>query len=316
MKNTKIEWATHTFNPWQGCTKVSPACDNCYAANYGNRFGVEWGAGKPRKRTSESTWKQPLRWNKQAKINQSAWDEFKAIYPDLTDEQIQERGFIKPERPRVFCASLADVFDNEVPSEWRLDLFELISQTPYLDWLLLTKRVGNVEKMLGKILGDNFFGADMSHVWLGITICNQEEADRDIPKLLQIPAAKRFLSVEPMLENITIKSMRCNRDHNNDGDCDHHPSGCPRIDLVICGGETGKNARPMRPDWVRSLRDQCADAGVPFFFKQWGEFAPNWLIDPDTELKINGSEWIDRIGKKHSGRLLDGILHNEFPWEN
>ena len=346
MAKTKIEWATYTFNPWVGCTKISPACDNCYAADYGNRFGVEWGANKPRKRTSMSNWELPLRWNKQARIKQKAWQGFKNQYPDLTDEQLIERGFIKPERPRVFCASLADVFDNEVPDEWRVHLFWLMSETPNLDWLILTKRIGNAEKMIKNTLEKRLFLAStLNNIWLGSTICNQEEADRDIPKLLSVPAAKHFLSIEPMLGKITLE-LRCKRDHNGDGDCDRHPNGCPRIDWVICGGESGKNARPMHPAWVSSLRNQCTKAGVPFLFKQWGEWVPRSNcyhtfsdgqscsdIDPSctrwpnviklTKSGTNGrllensddgeTAFMQRVGKKTAGRLLNGREHNEFP---
>lgn len=139
-----------------------------------------------------------------------------------------------------------------------------------------------------------------SNIFIGATICNQEEADRDIPKLLTTPAAKRFVSIEPMLGAIDLRMVTDYR---------------AQIDWVICGGESGKNARPMHPDWVRSLRDQCADAGVPFLFKQWGEYAPNGYIDPETRTIIDGSEWMDKMGKKLAGRLLDGVEHNEFPQE-
>lgn len=319
-ENTTIEWATHTFNPWIGCTKISPACDNCYAANYGNRFGIEWGAGNPRKRTSESMWKQPLRWNRQAQIKQNAWENFKAQYPDLTDEQLIERGFIKPERPRVFCASLADVFDNEVDLQWRFDLFQLIAATPHLDWLLLTKRLGNVERFaLDAIDTVKYSTLLPTNVWLGITICNQEEADRDIPKLLATPAAKRFVSIEPMLGEIDLDISKWGRCYHagasgKDHLVDHIECAC-HLDWVICGGESGKNARPLHPNWVRSLRDQCADAGVPFLFKQWGEFLHYGQTKENgaPQLKGNVSVINSRIGKKQAGRLLDGVLHNEFP---
>ena len=327
-ENTTIEWATHTFNPWIGCTKISAACDNCYAANFGNRFGIEWGAGKPRKRTSESTWKQPIRWNRQAEIKQNAWDNFKKHYTKVSDEQLTERGFVKPQRPRVFCASLADVFDNEVPDEWCAELFGLIRDTPYLDWLLLTKRIGNAYDMMnrsGKFTAEYFGDAigflAPSNLWLGATICNQEEADRDIPKLLTTPAAKRFVSIEPMLSAIDLRMVTDYR---------------AQIDWVICGGESGKNARPMHPNWVRSLRDQCADAGVPFLFKQWGEWreplggeefdtsrgmaqkVPAFIVSKNgsvscfenDENKTTGKAML-RVGKKLAGRLLDGVLHNE-----
>ncbi|AXF86677.1 hypothetical protein DTO96_102432 [Ephemeroptericola cinctiostellae] len=330
-ENSNIEWCDHTFNPWIGCTKVSPACDNCYAASFGNRFGIEWGSGKPRKRTSESNWNQPLRWNRQAELKQNAWEKFKGRHPGLTDEQLIERGFIKPVRPRMFCASLADVFDNEVPSDWRADLFDLIGSTPHLDWLLLTKRIGNAQKMLNEYFPSGWgnWVDRYPNIWLGATICNQEEADRDIPKLLKTPAAVRFLSIEPLLGQIDLNmslggtrwiggQRGCNGKTNGEH---HHDERCGRgIDWVIVGGESGKDARPMHSEWVRSLRDQCAEAGVPFFFKQWGE----WIQRHDLQASNSecvGKLWhtfdpdssVCRIGKKTAGRFLDGVEYSEYP---
>ena len=260
-KDTKIEWCDHTFNPWVGCTKVSPACDHCYAEGWAKRSGmVEWGAD--RKRTSISNWNLPIKWNKEA-----------------------ERLGI---RYRVFCASLADVFDKEVPLRWRQDLLKLILETPNLDWLLLTKRIGNASRMLqdacehdGRMMDSNDRYIPLPNVWIGATICNQEEADRDILKLLDVPAKVRFLSMEPLLgpvdltrvvypafkqkdENDPYVAYDTLRGHMIGPD----DVGLPKLDWVIVGGESGHGARPMNPDWVRSLRDQCAAAGVPFFMKQ------------------------------------------------
>nr|WP_275921833.1 DUF5131 family protein [Burkholderia sola] len=183
-ENTKIEWCDHTFNPWEGCQKVGPGCDHCYAETRNARFGggtaVNWGPGAPRRRTSAANWRKPLQWNR-----------------DGTFYAIHGR------RQRVFCASLADVFDNEVDLLWRRDLFRLIADTENLDWLLLTKRIGNVTTMLRHIgverLPDN--------VRLGATIVNQAEADRDIPKLLAVPARVRFLSMEPLLGPVDLTSI-------------------------------------------------------------------------------------------------------------
>lgn len=272
-ENTKIEWAHHTFNPWEGCTKVGPGCDNCYAETRNKRFkGNNWGPGAPRRRTSPANWKKPLKWNAEA------W----------------ARGI----RYRVFCASLADVFDNEVPPSWRQDLFNLIGQTPHLDWLLLTKRIGNVPDLV--------HGSYMpSNVWLGITVVNQKEADRDIPKLLKIPAKVRFLSVEPLLGEIDLyrggwsllKPPLRNGGISKD-----------RIHWVIVGGESGTNARPMQAEWVRSLRDQCVSAGVPFLFKQWGEWAPydRGKTDSSKLLTACMDSPCQKFGKQRAGRLLDG----------
>ena len=150
---TKIEWADMTFNPWIGCTRVSPACDHCYAADMmDTRYGrVKWGAGEPRSRTSDANWRKPIQWDKTAKKAGA--------------------------RPFVFCSSLADVLDNEVDPKWRADLFDLIRATPNLVWLLLTKRIGNVEKMVGHY--DNW----PANAALGATMANQDEYDRDAVKL-------------------------------------------------------------------------------------------------------------------------------------
>jgi protein gp37 len=250
--DTRIEWATHTFNPWSGCQKVSPACDHCYAETQAKRaprtFGG-WGPGAERKRTSESYWRQPLLWNKRAAKDGA--------------------------RPRVFCASMADVFDNAVPEGWRRELWELIAATPYLDWLLLTKRPQNIAKMLPPL-----WGRGWANVWLGTTVENQAEADRRIPHLLAMPAAKRFLSCEPLLGPADLRRIQYGAAQWTDalsGMIYYGPGTAPigpRIDWVIAGGESGAHARPSHPDWFRSLRDQCQAAGVPFFFKQWGEWRP------------------------------------------
>ena len=296
--NSNIEWTDHTFNPWIGCTKVSPACDHCYAevSTAARALGVEWGQSNQRHRTSEANWKQPMRWN-------ANHEKFYA-----------EHG----RRQRVFCASLADVFDNRVDPAWRKDLFDLIESTTNLDWLLLTKRISNVPMMItldGAVAG-NGLGYLPENVWLGISICNQEEADRDIPKLLQVPAAVRFLSMEPLLGSVCLE------------DYDTTHAG---IDWVIVGGESGPHARPMHPDWARSLRDQCAAAGVQFLFKQWGEWVPGEILadhDITESLRIcrevqrgrtdvthffDDMQVVARIGKKSAGRLLDGRTFDEFP---
>lgn len=313
-ENTKIEWCDSTFNPWVGCTKVGPGCDHCYAEGWAKRSGiVQWGPGAERRRTSESNWKQPIKWDAEAK----------------------RLGV----RYRVFCASLADVFDNEVPAEWRADLFDLIAKTPNLDWLLVTKRVGNVERMVMDALRTMFIRTNQApptwpwaNVWLGITVVNQDEVGRDIPKLIQTPAAVRFLSVEPLLGPVSFRWMpawpenKANRALNPAGGTDHL-DGLRRLDWVIVGGESGPKARPMHPQWARDIRDQCAAAGVPFLFKQWGEWAPAshghggkcgaWNGDAFLpgfgDLKAPDNN-MTRAGKNAcGGRLLDGQGHNGYP---
>lgn len=318
--NTKIEWAHHTFNPWYGCQKVGPGCDHCYAEGWAKRSGlVQWGPGTERRRSSEANWRKPIKWNRQAEIQHNAWQAFKEAHPGLTDAQLVDAGFAKPERPRVFCASLADVFDNAVPDAWRIDLFSLIAKTPYLDWLLVTKRVGNVMRMCS---GDGLmFDMIADRVWLGVTICNQEEADRDIPKLLAIPAMVRFLSMEPLLGPVDLRFHIFSeptgnfRTHAGKRQMELRKPADGGLHWVIVGGESGPKARPMHPDWVRSLRDQCAGAEVPILFKQWGEWLPAGQDgNPDHDpFEINASASPIRVGKKAAGRHLDGKLHDGYP---
>lgn len=220
-EQTAISWADATFNPWIGCTKVSPACDHCYAArdNERRKWVDGWGAGVPRRRTR--TWNAPKQWNRKAELT----------------------GY----RPRVFCASLADVFDNEVDPSWRTDLWQLIRETPNLRWMLVTKRIGNAAKMLP----DDW---PFAHVGIMSTLENQATWDRDYPKLARTQAAWHGVSAEPLLGPIDI--------------------GNAKPDWLITGGESGPGHRLTDPAWVRSLRDQCATNGVAFHHKQWGGNRP------------------------------------------
>jgi protein gp37 len=296
-ENSKIEWTDHTFNPWEGCQKVGPGCDHCYAETRNARFAggvaVNWGPGAPRRRTSAANWRKPLAWNRDAGV----------FYA-------QHR-----RRQRVFCSSLADVFDNAVDPQWRADLFELIFATPNLDWLLLTKRIGNVPGML---VGPGMPSRLPSNVWLGATIVNQAEADRDIPKLLSVPAGVRFLSMEPLLGPVDLRlparAFGFPKHIDRHGNAHGMPQG---IHWVIVGGESGPGSRPMSPDWARSLRDQCERAGVPFLFKQWGEWLP--MLGQIEGVAVRGKAttpdgWVMGLaGKKAAGRLLDGAQHDGFP---
>lgn len=251
-EQTSISWTDATFNPWIGCTKVSPGCDNCYAARqdkFRSWTPEGWGAGKPRRRTSASNWLQPLRWNKRA----------------------EQEG----RRIRVFCSSLADVFDNEVPETWREDLLDLVGRTPSLDWLLLTKRIGNVQRMLNDLAVERAaaYGGDVrdhamlpTNVWLGATIVNQEEADRDIPKLLAIPARVRFLSMEPLLGPVEFSNVT----RRSDAVAQLGKPALSGIHWVITGGESGPGARPYAVEWARSIVAQCEAAGVAVHVKQLG----------------------------------------------
>lgn len=325
--NSKIEWTDHTWNAWWGCVKVSPACTNCYAATLGGRFGVEWGPRARRRFFGEAHWAEPRRWNRAA-----------------------EKAGV---RRRVFCASMADVFellpaghpDEETLEEARGRLWRLIAETRSLDWLLLTKRPENV---LGLTPVDWRAGTWPQNVWVGTTVEDQRRVDERIPHLLTIPAPVRFLSCEPLLGPVDLRRWlgeACCRPPWSDDtlhahDCEPEKNGlAPGVDWVICGGESGPGARPIHPDWARSLRDQCQKAGVPFFFKQWGDWQPRdcmasapddpaeWgageipLLPDGTDCRGYealaaqeiGCRVLRRVGKKAAGRLLDGRTWDEVP---
>jgi protein gp37 len=219
-EESAISWTDGTFNPWIGCTRVSPGCDHCYAArdNERRKWVPGWGAGVPRRRTK--TWGDPIKWNRKA----------------------AETGY----RPRIFCASLADVFDNEVPDEWRANLWQLFRETPNIRWIVLTKRIGNVLKMAP--------AEWWPHVGIMATMVNQEEYDRDRLKLSAVPAPWRGISAEPLLGRIILD----------------HKDAKANLDWVITGGESGPGFRPLDMDAVRYMRDQCRDLGVTFHHKQNG----------------------------------------------
>jgi protein gp37 len=318
---TNIQWCDSTFNPWMGCTKVSPACDHCYAERDTARFKqVNWGVGQPRKRTSPENWRKPIQWNKRPfyECSSCGWrDEvFCNGWIDAHTCPECKHSTLKSARRRVFCASLADVFDNEVDPQWRLELFNLIASTPNLDWLILTKRVGNVLPMLEEIanlglsednlssepvrtpghwLANDWLRHDMppKNVWLGITVCNQHEVDRDIQKLWLIPAEVRWISIEPMLESINLSmplGLSIALDKKQDRMV-HTPNCLPLINWVVVGGESGPGARKMDVDWARQLRDQCATARVPFFMKQLGgeRNKKGDIVDLPEDLQIRQS---------------------------
>lgn len=228
-ENSKISWTDHTFNPWIGCTPVSPACDNCYAeALMDKRFGrVRWGAGEDRQLTGDGNWALPRKWNREAEVMGT--------------------------RPFVFCASLADVFDNEVDELWRQRLWREIEGTPNLVWLLLTKRIGNVLKMtdIARGTGNHL---DMSNVAIGATFGNQEEYDRDRMKLFDVRCRREplftFGSFEPLLGPVILDKFA--------------------PDWIIVGGESGLNARHMDLDSARSLHRQAVKTRRIFNFKQVG----------------------------------------------
>lgn len=293
-ENSTIEWTDHTWSPWIGCTKVSPACDGCYAAHLmDTRLGrVEWGPHGERSRTSVSYWRQPLAWNREAQ----AAGRMLRVFP-----------------------SLCDPFDNQADPAVRREWFDLIRATPHLLWLLLTKRPQNIVRMVGTE------GGLPENVALGATCENQEVADRNVRHLLDaardLYPAFTFVSAEPLLGPIDFTKIdygvsggfRIIRDALR-------LSAIERIDWVITGGETDQGAhkaRPSHPDWYRAIRDACAAAGVPYLHKQNGEWAdadsvPSEILE-DFDVRGLTGDGVVRLGKKAAGRLLDGVEHNGFP---
>lgn len=284
-ENTKIEWATHSWNPWIGCTKVSPGCKFCYAEHstptrVARKAGRElWGKGQARQRTSAAYWKQPAKWNREAyKFAESALG-----YGTST-------GMHEAARQRVF-PSLCDWLDDEVPFEWFADLMHLIRLTPNLDWLLLTKRpenwklriqlangqlasIGNIEHpdtdsylLTAYMLADWLENKPPENVWIGTSVEDQTRADERIPELLKIPTKVRFLSVEPLLGPIRFSGVP---GFNKAGSIGQE---ILKNFWVIIGGESGPGARPCNVDWIRDIVRQCNAASVPCFVKQLGSFS-------------------------------------------
>lgn len=277
-EETKIGWTEFTVNAWEGCMKVGPGCDHCYAEadNKHWRKGANWGPHAPRRRVK----------NCYEKLNAASRAAIKAGH-----------------KMRVFTSSISDIFEKPYPIEGepditmhdlRLEYFKAIEQHPELTFLLLTKRPQNIIKYIP----EHWHTALPSNVWFGCTVVNQEEADRDIVHLLQAPGTNnKFLSIEPMLGPIEMfGELAFQNQHNG-------------ISWVIAGGESGHGARPSNPEWYRSLRDTCLIFDVPFFFKQWGVYAPSGQTYTDGNGIVH--EVMQR--GKNTGNLLDGKIYEDYP---
>jgi protein gp37 len=309
-ENSSIEWTDHTFNTHWGCSKISPGCDGCYAQALAKRFGYGWGDDAPKREFGETHWNDLIRWDRKAAADGV--------------------------RRRVFTNSMSDLFDKFAPAGVRERHWQFVQRTPNLDHLLLTKRIGNVRSMVPAAWLEP--GGWPSNAWIGATVVNQEEADRDIPKLLQLPAPVRFLSVEPLLGLVDLSKewlvpKSGGRYSFSSLPDEYRTRSVDLLDWVIVGGESGRGARPMHPSWAHALRDQCAAAGVPFLFKQWGEWQVTNVVaggdlgadirrdmvrivkangQPDGHFR-RGDVLMRRVGKKAGGRLLAGLQHDGFP---
>jgi protein gp37 len=314
---SKIEWTDATWNPVTGCSKVSEGCRNCYAMKFAERW-----RGIP------------------GHYFENGFDI--TLRPDKLDEPLRWR------RPRrIFVNSMSDLFHDQVPVTFIHEVFKVMAEANWHTFQILTKRPARMAEVMqtlrplfeGMVFNGSKVEWPLPNVWLGVSVENQKSADERIPLLLQTPAAVRFLSCEPLLGPVDPTRIAPMDSENREGAIAgdalagglwekkghaerwHQIQKGPAIDWVIVGGESGPGARPVHPEWVRSLRDQCQAAGVPFFFKQWGEWAPGSNF-PDhipsgtshnfgEELDDNRAVW--KVGKKAAGRMLDGRAWDEFP---
>lgn len=308
---SKIQWCDATINPAYGCSPVSPACDHCYAARMAGRLGE----------LTQGT-HQDGKWT--GRIN---------LFPERMMQALKWR-----EPRRIFIGSMTDLFHGRMPWGFLEEVFAFMRRAQQHTFLLLTKRAENMRSFMKNLAYAHHCGArglagwewPPRNVWLGVTAENQAMADERIPILLDTPAANRFVSIEPMLGAVDLRPWLpgpCQHPDCSDGSIPVGNDGgrpCPwcqcgpldRLDWTIVGGESGPNARPMHPDWARGLRDQCQAAGVPYFFKQWGEWGPARAagIYPGTRrLDYTDGTCMLRVGKHAAGRLLDGVEHNAFP---
>lgn len=299
---TKIEWATDQWNPVTGCSKVSQGCKHCYAER-------EW----PRLAAPRT------------KPNIYTGREFTDVrcHPEKLDIPLR---WTKPRR--IFVNSMSDLFHEDVAENFIWDVFDIIERAPWHIFQILTKRPQRMNDVLARISG----ARRCQNLWLGVSCEDQATADERIPLLLQTPAAVRWISAEPLLGPISFEGMFANPNDRRDG-----TNALEELDWIVAGGESGPQARPMHPDWVRAIREQCQAACVPFFFKQWGEWSPPdtdqeyntiagraghppaYLVSPDgtvhctREASGKKAAPMIRVGKKIAGRMLDGRTWDEYP---
>lgn len=338
---TKIEWTEASWNPVVGCSVVSPGCTNCYAMKFARRL-----LDKPWSHYHGTT----------REVNGNAvWTGELALAPERILTQP-----LRWKRPRrIFVNSMGDLFHEDVPDEWINKVFAVMAMSTQHTFQILTKRPERMREYMSKLLNEmqaswniiKFLLSGVTppeeiitdwplpNVWLGVSVEDQARADERIPLLLQTPAALRFISCEPLIGPVDLWCVPS--DHRGKRNalsqysyCElcGEDSGLPKLDWVIVGGESGPDARPMHPDWVCLIRDQCSAASVPFFFKQWGEWAPllpehegrrDWMIlDSGGGLDIPDDRWPDetqgeiavvKVGKHAAGRTIDGREWNQMP---
>lgn len=316
---SKIEWTEKTWNPTIGCTEVSPGCTNCYAAKMAFRLSH-----------IPSMKEDYAGLTKRLPNGKIVWT---GVVKYMHDRLIEP---LKVKKPTVwFVDSMSDLFHADVPFEFIDKVFVIMKLASRHTFQVLTKRADRMAEyfsadrpqildatMMDMMENDEVYGVGSSvcyvqkgglinwplhNVWLGVSVENQKAADERVPYLSTIPARVRFLSCEPLLGEVNLYpylNLTNEQRSNNPGSS---------IDWIITGGESGSGARSMHPDWVRGLRDQCKDAGVAFFFKQWGEYLPALDGDKEIAYAFNDGLLMVKPGKKKAGRLLDGVLYDEFP---
>lgn len=330
MADTSIEWAEKVWNPTVGCEKVSQGCKNCYAERMAKRLAAMGN----------------LDYQEVVTPSYHRWNGHVRCLPERLDEPLKWK---KPKR--VFVDSMSDLFHPEVPDEFIMKVWGTMYGADRHTFIILTKRPRRMCEWVSKLTaecdamnqkaGETIIDSPLFNVWLGVSVEDQKTADERIPWLLQTPAAVRLVSVEPMLEAVDLRNIKPAEYQHRQIDSLHGVTiyensingaafnDRPKLDWVICGGESGPNARPMHPDWVRSLGDQCVSANTPFFFKQWGEWAATNL-DNIIENKPNRhdgknyahfswpgwkEQWMARVGKKRAGNILDGQVWDQYPKE-
>lgn len=308
---SKIEWTNETWNPIIGCTKVSPGCDNCYAEKMACRLASmehNISAYDYRYIVNGTEFDKPTKWNGETFFAES---------------QINKP--LKRKKPtKYFVCSMGDLFHKSVSFQDVTGIIEIIEKCKQHTFQILTKRPERMKEYFDLLLNGaldytKLAALPIKNLWLGVTAENQEQAENRIPVLLQIPAKVHFVSIEPMLSFIDLMPAIFYEFEGWKLGIENPP----KIDWVICGGESGHKARLINPGWVETLRDQCKKLRIPFFFKQWGEHLP--IMDP-SELKkyplsklVEKHEWqtvFAKIGKKKAGSLLDGKEYNEMPINN
>lgn len=369
-QNSAIQWTDTTWNPLAGCTWASSGCDRCYAAIMACRL-------EAMARADIEAGKDPGRKAKYIGItNKNSAGRIMFNGKVNLDYAALLEPFSWRRPRRVFVNSMSDLFHKDVPYDFIARVFAVMAMTPQHTYQVLTKRPDRMAEIITQlydrdamditlsIIGNwwddipskrittEHVNAPLSNVWAGCSVEDQRRADERIPHLLRVPARVRFLSCEPLLGPIELwhfdeeeQALRGVGIIRSGGMTPSTPDSLPEgyddsypgIDWVICGGESGHGARPMHPDWARSLRDQCQAAGVPYFFKQWGEYAPGYTAEirsarPRIHMASDGATWpattlqfaqdaigqganmlMYHVGKPHAGRLLDGVEHNAYP---